>query len=241
MNAPHEKTWALVTGASRGIGQAIVQKLLDHGWNVIACSRKMDESHNPKQTSSSSQLLTFRCNIADPIQVETMFRKIDELAIPLQVLVNNAGIGIFAPFEELTLDDWDRVMNVNARGCFHCSREAFLRMKKHGHGGHIINIASVVALKGYTNQAIYTASKHAMLGLARVIAKEGQPYNIRCSTICPGGVATDMVRAARPDLDERELIAPEDIAETVLFLLSQPNRVATDLIQLRRGNSLPDF
>ena len=105
--------------------------------------------------------------------------------------------------------------------------------------GTIINISSVVGFKGYPNQAAYTASKHALLGLTKSLAVEAQEHGIRVSAILPGGVDTEMVAKARPDLDPKILLEPEDIAHTVLFLLSLSDRAAIDQIYIRRRSSKP--
>ena len=105
--------------------------------------------------------------------------------------------------------------------------------------GYIINISSVVGLKGYPNQAAYTASKHGVVGLTKSLAVEAQEHGVRVSAILPGGVDTDLVGRARPDLDRSVLMQPEDIAQAVLFLLSLSDRCAIDQIYIRRRTSNP--
>jgi 3-oxoacyl-[acyl-carrier protein] reductase len=105
--------------------------------------------------------------------------------------------------------------------------------------GYILNISSVVGFKGYANQAAYTASKHGIMGLTKVLAVEAQAHGIRASAILPGGVDTDLVRDARPDLDPKMLLRPEDIAQAVLYLLSLSDRAAVDQIYIRRLTSQP--
>ena len=129
-------------------------------------------------------------------------------------------------------------MRVNLRGTFLCCREA-MRLMLPQKAGNIINISSVVGFKGYPNQSAYAASKHAIMGLTKALAVEAQPHGIRVSAVLPGGVDTDLVAESRPDLDRACLIAPEDIAETVLFLLTLSDRAAVDQIFIRRTNSTP--
>jgi 3-oxoacyl-[acyl-carrier protein] reductase len=105
--------------------------------------------------------------------------------------------------------------------------------------GYIINISSVVGFKGYVNQAAYAATKHGIMGLTKALALEAQPHGIRVSVVLPGGVDTELVRAARPDLDPKDLLQPDDIAQTVLYLLSLSDRAAVDQIYIRRRNSQP--
>ena len=117
-----------------------------------------------------------------------------------------------------------------------CSREAMKILKPQNHG-IIINISSVVGIKGYPNQGAYTASKHGMVGLTKVIAEEGREFGIRAHVICPGAVATEMVKQSRPDIAAEELIQPEDVAELTLYLAKLPKRVSIDLVHLRRFTS----
>ena len=105
--------------------------------------------------------------------------------------------------------------------------------------GAIINIASVVGFKGYPNQAGYTASKHAVIGLTKALAVEAQEHGIRVSVINPGGVDTELLQRSRPDLDRRALMQPDDIAQAVAFLLSLSDRAAVDEIYIRRRTSKP--
>ncbi len=236
---------ALVTGGSRGIGKAIVELLLDQGMYVWATSRNW-RSHNrsshekpsDRPSSFSERFYPEDCDNGNPVQIEELFEKIRGESVRLDLLVNNAGIGHFGPCEHVSLTDWEKVMNVNARGAFIFSRNAFSWMKDTG-GGRIINISSVVGIKGYTDQVIYTASKHAVMGISKVMAKEGQPWNIRVSVICPGGVDTDLIKEARPDLDRTALIQPADVARAVLYLATEPESCSTDILQLRRAGSTP--
>jgi 3-oxoacyl-[acyl-carrier protein] reductase len=156
----------------------------------------------------------------------------------LFLLVNNAGIGIYGPSDEVKLADWEKLMAVNARGTLLCSQEAFSWMRATG-GGRIVNISSVMGVKGYVNQAAYAASKHAIMGLTKVMAREGQESGIRVCVICPGGVATDLVKSARPDLDVSLLIQPEDVARAVLYLAKEPDTCCTDMLSLRRSSAAP--
>jgi 3-oxoacyl-[acyl-carrier protein] reductase len=129
-------------------------------------------------------------------------------------------------------------MAVNARGPFLLCREAIPYLGRQG-GGFIINIASVVAVKGYANQAAYGASKHALLGMSKALAKEVQPAGIRVHVLCPGGVDTQLGGQARPDLDQSVLIQPEEIADLVLFLVTRRGNAVIDEIHVRRATSTP--
>ena len=147
--------------------------------------------------------------------------------------MNNAGIGLFGEVAEVRAEDLDRMYAVNVRGTLLCCREA-LRLMIPARRGTIINISSVVGFKGYPNQSGYTATKHAVAGITRSLAAEAERHGIRVSMVLPGGVDTDMVRQARPDLDRSALMHPDDIAQAVAYLLSLSGRAAVDEIYIRR-------
>lgn len=156
----------------------------------------------------------------------------------LDALVNNAGIGIFGEVAETAAADFDRMYQVNARGTFLCCREA-LKLMIPNRRGYIINISSVMGFRGYSKQAGYVASKHAVTGFTKSLAVEAQRHGVRASLISPGGVDTDMVGQARPDLDRSVLLQPDDIAQAVAYLLSLPDSAAVDEIYIRRRAGTP--
>ncbi len=226
---------ALITGASRGIGQAIAYKLAESGYQLVLTGRDAAEL---EKTKTACEQYGIKAEIipAD-LSSEADIRALFEQAGEIDLLVNNAGFGIFDPIVDIKLEDWQAIHKVNVEGAFLCLREAMRSMKKSG-GGRIINISSVVGVKGYPNQAAYGASKHALLGLTKTAIEEGKDDNIRVHAICPGGVATDMVKQSRPDLtDFSAMIQPEDVADAVLYLCSLPTQITVDCIHLRRAAS----
>jgi 3-oxoacyl-[acyl-carrier protein] reductase len=229
---------AVVTGGGRGIGRAIAHALARAGAEVIICSRNRNvlEETATEILASGGSAKAFACDISDESQVLDLFA-FAEAQGGADILINNAGIGIFKPLRETTADEWDAMMAVNLRGAFLCGREAMKQMARGG--GRIINIGSVVSVKGYPEQGGYTASKHGLLGLSRVMALEGQEEGIITQIICPGGVDTPMVGESRPDLDRSVLMKPEEIAEAVLFCLQQEGSAITDFVPLRRRHSTP--
>jgi 3-oxoacyl-[acyl-carrier protein] reductase len=230
-----KKKKALVTGASRGIGAAIAMRLSKEGYDLFLTAR--DESKLEEVRficeQHGSEVALFPTDISNERHVVELF----ERAGPLDLLVNNAGIGIFGEITGFSLEDWRKVQQVNVEGAFLCLREA-MRSMKQTRGGRIINISSVVGVKGYPNQAAYGASKHALVGLTKTAIEEGRDYNIRVHAICPGGVATDMVKQSRPDLtDFSAMIQPDDVAAAVAYLCSLPENITVDVIHLRRAVS----
>ncbi|UCF98029.1 MAG: SDR family oxidoreductase [Spirochaetaceae bacterium] len=231
---------ALVTGAGRGIGRAISASLAAAGARVYLAARTAEQLQSVAEQISRSggNSVPIPTDLASEEQIQALFGKIHSQEAGLDILINNAGVGIYGPAVDFTSTDFDTVMRVNAKAAFLCCQQALKLMipKKRG---YIINISSVLGFKGYANQAAYTASKHALVGLTKSLAAEVQEQGIRVSVILPGGVNTRMIADARPDLDPEILLQPEDIAHTVMFLLSLSDLAAVDQIYIRRRSSKP--
>ncbi len=233
---------ALVTGASRGIGQAIALALAKQGVTVVGTARS-EKTLQRVQHEIVTAGGIFHCVVADLADPDSPKKIIDATTAAcggLDILVNNAGIVAEGPLSEATVEEWDQLMAVNARAPFLLCKEAIPYMKTAG-GGTIIQIVSVIGVKAYVNQGVYTASKHALMGMSKVLAQEVQKDNIRVHTILPGGVATDMIAQVRPDLNPEDLMLPADLAEIVIFLLTHRSNAVIDDIHVRRANSSPWF
>jgi len=239
---------AVVTGASRGIGFAVAKVFTLNGMRVYMASRNREQLERAaleiRETSSlRGYPVAVQADVSVEADVKRLFSRVSQEEGRLDVLVNNAGTGVFKPFLETTLQDLHKVFKVNVEGVFLCCKEAFNLMKDRG-GGCIVNVGSIVSLKGYPNQSVYTASKHALLGLTKVLAEEGKRYNIRVMAICPGGVRTDLARelmAIRPDLKPETLMDPEDVANTILYMIAFSDKASIDNIVIRRRESSPYF
>ena len=231
---------ALVTGGGRGIGRAVAGALAAQGARVYLVGRKADslESAAREIAAQGGAAVPVVCDVACEADVLRAYGQIDAESGRIDILFNNAAIATFANLVDVTVEDWDRVMGVNVRGAFLCLREAMRRMQKQK-GGRIINMGSIVSRKGYPNQGLYTTTKHAIYGLTKVAAVEGQKDNIIVQAILPGGVDTELVGSSRPDLDTTVLMKPEDVAEAALFLLRQEGNAITDFLELRRRTSAP--
>jgi 3-oxoacyl-[acyl-carrier protein] reductase len=237
---------AIVTGAGRGIGRSIALALGRAGAAVALAARTESELREVEGAIERMDFIRARGGravaISTDVSQEQDVKALVQETIAhfghLDILINNAGIGIYGPLVETTTEQWDRIMAVNARGPFLLCREAIPYLKRRPHP-FIINITSVVGVKGYVNQAAYSASKHAVMGMTKALAKEVQADGIRVHAICPGGVDTEMVSRARPDLDRSVLMQPEEIAEVVLFLLTRRGNAVMDAVYLRRAASTP--
>lgn len=231
---------ALVTGAGRGIGRAIARSLGSAGAHVVLAARSRAEIEKAAQEirESGGQAFALPLDISEESQVDAAFTEIRGRLGRLDVLVNNAGMGRFGPVADFPSADLKDVVAVNLLGTYWCCQQA-MRLMVPQRRGYVINISSVVGFKGYPNQSAYTATKHAIMGLTKSLAVEAQPHGIRVSVVLPGGVDTGLVGDARPDLDRSILMKPEDIAQTVMFLLSLSEQAAIDEIYIRRRTSQP--
>lgn len=233
---------ALITGASRGIGSAVARRLAAEGASVVLAARSAPDLERvcADITAQGGRASYAVVDVSQEEQVCSVMQKVALENGRLDIVVNGAGIGVFRPLLETSVDDWDRVMATNARGPFLVCREAAPLLARSG-GGCIVNISSVVGVKAYVNQGAYTASKHALMGMTEVLAQELQPLGIRVHALCPGGVDTDLAAQARPDLDRSALMTPAEIAELVLFLVQQRGNAIVDQINVRRANASPWF
>jgi len=234
---------ALITGASRGIGCAVTRHLIDLGAiPVLTACRAQPLARMAESLADvlGRSPLAIPADLTDEEAVRNVVGRVRQTHAKLDILVNNAGITFSGSLAETTTADWDRCMAVNARGAFVLCREA-LPLLRQGTDPCIVNISSVVGVKGYAHQTAYSASKHALRGFSIALAEELQPEGIRVHVVCPGGVDTDMVQSVRPDIPREDLITPEEIAETVGFLVTRSGRGIVDEIRIRRRSSAPWF
>ena len=230
----------LVTGSSRGIGKEICRTLAKEGAYIVATARNKEllEALEKEIKTDGGSATVIPADLGIESDVFNIFAEIKSKFGKLDVLVNNAGIGLFGRIVDFSMEDFDNIMRLNLRALFQCCREA-LKMMLPAREGYIINISSVVGIKGYPNHSAYTASKHGVMGLTKSLAAEVQEYGINVSVILPGGVDTDFIGAARPDLDKSILIPTSDISKTVLFMLGLSGNSVVDEIYIRRKTSKP--
>lgn len=221
---------ALVTGASRGIGRAIAESLADNGYQVIITyvSRAADAVNVVEDIAArGGRAKAFALNVADGKAVEDLFRTEIKNRLNLQALVNNAGITHDGLLLRMSEEAFDKVLDVNLRGAFLCTREAAKIMTKQ-RSGRIVNISSVVGQMGNPGQTNYSASKAGLIGLTKACAKELASRNITVNAVAPGFIESEMT-AALDEKTREEYLAyiplkrfglTRDVANTVAFLLS---------------------
>ncbi|MCH7556657.1 MAG: SDR family oxidoreductase [Planctomycetes bacterium] len=233
---------AIVTGASRGIGRAISVALAQEAATVVLAARsirKLQETAD-QVTKAGGKAQIVVTELTEEESIKNLVKVTNEKFSRLDILVNNAGVTHSANLEETTTEDWERCMQVNARAPFILCREALGLLRK-SQAGYIINIASVVGVKGYPLQSAYTSSKHALRGMTISLAEELRDSNIRVHLLCPGGVDTELVQKVRPDIKRDELMQPEEIAELVLYLITHKGNAVIDELHIRRATSTPWF
>ena len=233
---------AIVTGASRGIGRAISVALAQEASTIVLAARSIQQLQITAEqvTKAGGEARIVHVELTEEHSIRNLIQVTGEKLGRLDILVNNAGVTHSAPLEQTSTEDWQRCISINARAPFILCREALPLMKK-SQAAHIINIASVVGVKGYPLQSAYTASKHALRGMTISLAEELRGSNIRVHLLCPGGVDTDMVDSVRPDIAKDELIKPEEIAELVLYLVTHKGNAVVDELRIRRATSSPWF
>lgn len=228
---------AVVTGAGRGIGRAIALRFAKAGAHVACVSRTAENAEKvaAELRATGSKAWSYAVNVADAKAVAAAAEKILGDAGRIDILVNNAGVTRDGLLMRMSEEDWDAVLNTNLRGAFSFTKAFSRPLIKQRSGGRIINIASVIGLIGNAGQCNYAASKAALIGFTKSVARELASRNITCNALAPGFIETDMTAAmteeTRAELLKRiplnTLGQPEDIAEAALFLASPASRYIT--------------
>lgn len=219
---------ALVTGASRGIGAAIARALSNEGYDLCLnylTNKDLAENLAEELRGPSCRVITHRADVAYYDQVQTMFRRIERELGPVSLLVNNAGISLHAQIQDTLPCQWQRIMAVNAGGCYNCISAALPAMLE-AHEGCIINLSSIWGSRAASCESAYAASKHAVEGLSRSLAAELAPSHIRVNCIAPGVIETDMLTMLEEEtIEEVRLEMPlerfgrtEDAAQAAVYL-----------------------
>jgi 3-oxoacyl-[acyl-carrier protein] reductase len=221
---------ALVTGGSRGIGFAIAQALTAAG-AAVAITGRDERALEAARQKLGGQTLALRADLRDESQAA---KAVDDTAARfggLDVLVNNAGVGLFAPVADMTPSDWREVIETNLSGVFYCSHAAIPHLRRRG-GGWIINISSLAATNPFSKGAAYCASKSGLNAFSEALMQEVRHDNIRVSYVMPGSVSTGF--GGRGDQGSADWkLSPEDVARTVMDLLAHPARSLPSRVELR--------
>ena len=218
---PLEGKVAIITGASRGIGLAVAHRLGTLGAKLSLCARdarKLESAAGELRAAGAAAVFSAAVDVTHGEQILAFVQNSEKALGPVEILVNNAGIGYFGPTHEATEATWDSVLDTNLRSVFLASKAVAPGMIAR-RGGHIINIASLAGKNAFAGGGIYCASKWGLLGLTECMAEDLRGYGIRVSAICPGSVATDFSPHGKKDISK--MLQPEDIAHVVEMLVTQ--------------------
>ncbi len=223
MNLPTlEGHVALVTGGAGGLGEATCAVLTEDGATVIVADIREDKARDvAEKLNASGRAQAIGLDVCDEIQIEKAIRDIVSNYGHLDVLINNAAIDKTVSVEELTADEWHRIIGINLSGPFLLSKYALPQMKQQKHG-HIVNIVSTASKRAWPNAAAYHASKWGLLGLSHALHTEARPFGVKVSALVSGGMRTPFLLDRFPEIDLDNLQDPRNVAETIRFLLSQP-------------------
>ena len=225
---------AIVTGGTRGIGRAITKSLLEAGCTVLFCGRSdqaVKSTLDDLRSQFGAKVFGQSADVSSLEDVEKLFVHGDEVMGGLDILINNAGIGIFAKMADCAVDDWRRVIDVNLSGAFYCSKQAVPRMIKSG-GGYVVHIGSLAGKNPFATGAAYNASKFALNGFAEAMMLDHRYDNIRVTSILPGSVDTEFAGSGTKSGSNWK-IASQDIADMVIAVLRMPERTMVSKIEMR--------
>jgi NAD(P)-dependent dehydrogenase (short-subunit alcohol dehydrogenase family) len=223
---------ALVTGASRGIGEAIARTLGRMGAMLSLCARDTEKLQSACHDleAEGARVLALPADVSRPDDIASLVQTTERSLGPIEILVNNAGIGRFAPIQESSEANWDATLDTNLKAVFLLSKAVAPGMISR-RSGHIINIASLAGKNAFAGGSIYCASKWGLLGLTQCAAEDLRPYGIRVSAICPGSVATDF--SPHSGKDPGKMLQPEDVAHAVEMILTQAQQSFISEVLLR--------
>jgi NAD(P)-dependent dehydrogenase (short-subunit alcohol dehydrogenase family) len=211
---------AIVTGGGGGLGAAISQRLAAAGATVAVCDLRLSAAESVA-SSIGERAAAFDLDVANEQSTARIFTELAGRYGGVDILVNNAGIDATLPVEELSLEEWDRIMATNLRGPFVMSQHAFGAMKIRG-AGSIVNIVSTASKRAWANASAYHASKWGLLGLSHALHVEGRTQGIKVTAVIAGGMRTPFLLDRFPDIDPINLQRPENVADAVFFALTQP-------------------
>ena len=225
----------LITGATEGIGRATAFAFGRDGWRVGVCARTAAKVAALVEALRAEGITAAGAagDVGVPGDVERVAQTLTAELGPADVLVNNAGIAVFKPFEEQSLEEWDAMMSTNVRSLFLVTRAVLPGMRERG-AGTIVNVASLAGRNGVKHGTGYAASKHAVLGFSRSLMLEVRSQGIRVIAVCPGSVDTELIRPLGRDAGR--ILQPSDVADAILGAVRLPARAMVSELDIRPSN-----
>ena len=225
---------AIVTGGTRGIGRGIAEALVGEQVNVCISARKESEIQEATEFLNkigSGKAMGFACDVRVHSEVKALFERVSVTFGGVDVLINNAGIGIFTPVAEMSPEDFRAVLETNLFGVFYCCHEVIPLLKSRG-GGYIVNISSLAGANPHPRMAAYNASKFALNGFSEALMQEVRHDNIKVSYVMPGSVNTEF-GGDTPSEQNSWQLQPSDIAKVVMDLLHHDDRSLPSRVEIR--------
>jgi NAD(P)-dependent dehydrogenase (short-subunit alcohol dehydrogenase family) len=228
---------AIVTGGARGIGLAIAGALLDRGASVAAGGRSAASLERARRVLApdadrASRLDVWQADVRDPASVDAFVNAAVGRFGGLDILINNAGVGLFSKADEMSVDDWRRVIDTNLSGVFYGCRAAIPHLRRRG-GGWIINVSSLAGKNAFVGGSAYCASKAGLNAFSEALMQEVRYDNIRVSYVMPGSVDTGFMSGGSSSGESDWKLAPGDVAQVVVDLLEHPARSLPSRVEIR--------
>ena len=225
---------ALVTGGSRGIGLATARALLTQGASVAITATNQERleaaATELSAQAASGRVLAVAASVRNYAEVDAALAKTVARFGGLDILINNAGVGVFRPVADMTVDEWHRIMDTNVSGVFYCCHAALPHLKARG-GGWIVNISSLASKNAFVNGAAYCASKSALNAFSEALMQEVRYDGIRVAYVLPGSVNTGFGGLSNTKSDWA--LQPDDVAEVIIDLIAHPSRSLPSRVEIR--------
>jgi len=229
----------VVTGAGRGIGRAIALALAKEGAKLALAARRQNELESVAQEvrALDAEVFIIPTDVREEQQLRDMILKTVAYFGALHILVNNAGLGHFHHVADMTTAQWDEMFGVNLRGVFLATREALPHLRKAGES-FVVNLASLAGKNTFVNGGGYAATKWGLRAFSQCLMLEERQHGVRVLVVCPGSVDTEFAtdRTGSPHSKKKEIILPEDVAETIVMSLKMPQRTMVSEIDIRPTN-----
>jgi NADP-dependent 3-hydroxy acid dehydrogenase YdfG len=223
----------LITGASKGIGKAVALLFAQASWHVVLVARQESALRLLAEEigRGGGKVSFFACDVSHEGEVYQVCQTVLKEAGRIDVLVNNAGIGIFKSVGQTTVAEWDMVMDSNVKGTFICTKAVLPTMSQQK-SGHFVMIASDVSKRTFANGSLYCASKYAQDAFAAALRKEVRPLGIRVTCIYPGMTDTYFAGSTQGEERKKDWLKPEDVAQAVWYAVNSPSHVVIDELML---------